>query len=88
MSSQVGLRELRQQASELIRRVEAGEEVVVTVSGRPAARIVPLRPMRWRKGDEIGYMFDLPADPSWPAEHADRAGLLDDSPADPWSRKS
>jgi prevent-host-death family protein len=30
----VGLRELRQQANEIVRRVEAGESSVVTVSGR------------------------------------------------------
>ena len=32
----VGLRELRQDASELIRRVEGGEEIDVTVSARRA----------------------------------------------------
>src|SRR6266566_537840 len=37
----VGLRELRQNASDIVRRVEAGDTVTVTVSGRPAARIVP-----------------------------------------------
>jgi len=40
--SAVGLRELRQNASAVIRRVEAGEEVEVTVQGRPAAVIVPI----------------------------------------------
>jgi len=30
-----GLRELRQQASELVRRAEAGETIVVTVNGSP-----------------------------------------------------
>jgi prevent-host-death family protein len=39
----VGLRELRQDASDIIRRAEAGEEFDVTVQGRPAAKIVPLR---------------------------------------------
>ncbi|AYG03253.1 type II toxin-antitoxin system Phd/YefM family antitoxin [Gryllotalpicola protaetiae] len=37
----VGVRELRQNASEVLRRVEAGEEIEVTVNGRLAARIVP-----------------------------------------------
>jgi prevent-host-death family protein len=36
----IGLRELRQQASEIIRRVEDGEAVPVTASGRSAARLV------------------------------------------------
>jgi prevent-host-death family protein len=39
----VGIRELRQNASGVIRRVAAGEVVEVTDRGRPVARIVPLR---------------------------------------------
>ncbi len=38
-----GIRELRQNASALIRRVMAGETIEVTERGRPVARIVPLR---------------------------------------------
>ncbi|HEY4028587.1 MAG TPA: type II toxin-antitoxin system prevent-host-death family antitoxin [Candidatus Dormibacteraeota bacterium] len=40
---QVGIRELKQNASAVIRRVMAGETVEVTDHGRPVARIVPLR---------------------------------------------
>ena len=39
----VGIRALKQNASAVIARVEAGEEVVVTDRGRPVAEIVPLR---------------------------------------------
>jgi prevent-host-death family protein len=39
----VGIRELKQNASAVIRRVMAGETVEVTEHGRPVARIVPLR---------------------------------------------
>lgn len=38
----VGIRELRQRASELIRRVEAGETFEVTDRGRPVALLGPL----------------------------------------------
>lgn len=38
-----GIRELRQNASALIRRVLAGETIEVTERGRPVAKIVPLR---------------------------------------------
>jgi prevent-host-death family protein len=37
-----GIRELRQNASVLIRRVLGGETIEVTDRGRPVARIVPL----------------------------------------------
>ena len=40
----MGIRELRQQASAVLRRVAAGEPVVVTEYGHPIARIVPLKP--------------------------------------------
>lgn len=39
----VGVRELRQRASELLRRVEAGESIEITDRGRPVAVLGPLR---------------------------------------------
>jgi prevent-host-death family protein len=39
----VGIRQLRHDASALVRRVEAGETIRVTVQGRPAAQLTPLR---------------------------------------------
>ena len=38
----VGIRELRADLSRWLRRVRAGEEVVVTDRGRPVARLVPV----------------------------------------------
>ena len=40
--ARVGIRELRQRASELLRRVEAGETFEVTDRGRPVALLAPL----------------------------------------------
>ncbi len=57
----IGLRELRQRASDVVRRVEGGESVVVTVSGRPAARLSPLPNRRWRTWQQIDAIFDGPA---------------------------
>jgi len=42
---QVGVRELRQNASAVLRRVEAGEIIEVTDRGRAVARLVPIKPM-------------------------------------------
>jgi prevent-host-death family protein len=39
----VGMRELRQNARALVRRVSAGETIEITKRGRPVARIVPLQ---------------------------------------------
>lgn len=38
----VGVRALRQRASELLRRVEAGETIEITDRGRPVALLLPL----------------------------------------------
>lgn len=78
----VGLRELRQDASDLVRRVEAGEEITITVSGRPSARLVPTRrPTQWRAWAEVADLFRGPADSEW--EH-DR-DLVDTDVRDPWA---
>ena len=37
-----GIRELRQKASELLRRVEAGETIQITDRGRPVAILAPI----------------------------------------------
>ncbi|MXG91201.1 type II toxin-antitoxin system Phd/YefM family antitoxin [Nocardioides flavescens] len=79
----VGLRELRQDASELVRRVEAGEEITISVSGRPAARLSPVRPARWRTWDEVEELFQGPADPDW---REDR-DLVDGELRDPWEAR-
>lgn len=78
----VGLRELRQDASELVRRVEAGEELGVTVSGRLAARLVPATTRRWRRWDDLRELFDGPADSAWESER----DLTDQSIRNPWDR--
>jgi prevent-host-death family protein len=38
----VGVRELKEHASEVLRRVQRGEIVEITVRGKPVARMVPL----------------------------------------------
>lgn len=77
----VGVRELRQNASEILREVEAGEPTTVTVSGRPVAQIVPIRAERWTTWERIRNVFESPTDPSWDTDRRDfgAAGL-----ADPW----
>jgi prevent-host-death family protein len=77
----VGLRELRQNASELVRRAEAGEEVTITVAGRPGARLVPVRPYAWRTYDEVADLFTGRPDPDWQGDR-DR---IDGQLRDPWA---
>lgn len=79
----VGLRELRQDASGLLRRVERGEEIVITVSGRPSARLVPARQTRWQRWDEVTNLFAGPADGDWEADRE----LVEDTIRDPWAEQ-
>ncbi len=79
----VGLRELRQDASELVRRVERGEEIEITVSGRLAARLVPASQKRWQSWDDIASAFTGRADPTWEQDR----DLLDGSVGDPWETR-
>jgi len=44
MNERVGIRELRQNLSQWLRRVENGESFEVTDRGRPVARLTPLPP--------------------------------------------
>jgi prevent-host-death family protein len=66
--SSVGIRELRQRASELLRLVQAGETIEITDRGRPVALLTPLRQdnalNRLRAAGEVsaaeGDLSDLP----------------------------
>lgn len=85
MGEQMGIRELRQQASELVRRAGDGEEIVIAVSGYPTARLVPLETRQWRTASELGDRFSTSTDPTWLAE-LDEPDDPNDEPRDPWER--
>lgn len=65
----VGVRELRQRASELLRLVEQGETVEITDRGRPVAMLAPLpggSPLEQLRAagdvdEATGSLADLPA---------------------------
>ena len=77
----IGLRELRQNASEIIRRVEAGESLTVTVAGRPAALLVPATTRAWWQWADISDLFSGVSDPDWAADRE----LISDDLRDPWA---
>ena len=78
----VGPRELRGNAAELMRRVEHGEEIGITVDGRLAARMVPAAPRRWLRWEDLA---DLLGRRQEPESKRDRE-LLDESVTNPWER--
>jgi prevent-host-death family protein len=78
----VGLREMRQNASELVRRAQEGEWLTITVSGRPAAVLGPVGRNAWRRWDDIADVFRTPVDEHWERDR----DLVDQGLADPWAR--
>ncbi|HEX5525741.1 MAG TPA: type II toxin-antitoxin system Phd/YefM family antitoxin [Solirubrobacterales bacterium] len=69
--TQIGMHEAKTQLSKLVERVEAGEEIVITRRGEPAARLIPERQGKgfaslagaWRGQVKIADDFDeLPED--------------------------
>jgi prevent-host-death family protein len=50
---QVGVRELRQNASALVERVATGVTIQITNHGRPVAQLVPIGDQRTRRADLI-----------------------------------
>lgn len=67
--STIVVRELRLNASEVLREVEAGETVTVTVAvvGQPEAKIVPLVENNWVSWERANLIFSSPTDPEWDA---------------------
>ena len=81
--STIGVRELRQNASEVLREVEAGETVTVTVASRPVARIVPLFGDNWVSWERASLIFNSPTDAEWDAQ---RRAFGTEEISDPWDR--
>jgi prevent-host-death family protein len=79
----IGVRELRQNASEVLREVESGETVTVTVASRPVAKIVPLFGDNWVSWERASLIFSSPTDAEWDAQ---RRAFGVEEISDPWDR--
>jgi prevent-host-death family protein len=58
----VGVHEAKTHLSRLLQRVAAGEEVVITRSGEPVARLVPVEPPPARRLGVLEGWFIVPDD--------------------------
>lgn len=59
--STVPQKELRNNIGAVLRRAEAGERIIVTVSGRPVAELGPTGRRRWVRGADLGAIWQTPA---------------------------
>ena len=85
--ARIGIRELRQNASEYVRRAEKGETIEVTDRGRPVAQLTPLaKPAsileRWiaegKATPATGSIADLPPPRPRPAGSPPLSQVLDE----------
>jgi prevent-host-death family protein len=73
-------KELRNHVGEVLRRAEGGEELTITVSGRPVAVLGPARGSRWVPSDQLAELWRAPADPTLELDLERIGGDL----VDPW----
>lgn len=75
-------KQLRNEIGDVLRRAEAGEEFTITVSGRPVAKLGPIRPDRtWVDGSVLQDLAKLPLDENL----ADDLKEFDIQLRDPWA---
>lgn len=88
MATHIPQRDLRNHAGDVLARVERGEELTITVRGRPVADLIPTREQRGRPGASwerfaAGLRGLLAADERFEADV--REGLLGEA-EDPFER--
>lgn len=74
-------KELRNHIGEILRRVEAGENLTVTVAGRPVAELHPTGRRRWVSGAPLARVWQGPP----PRELEADLGRLDADLVDPFA---
>jgi prevent-host-death family protein len=81
MKHEVAARELRNHTADLLRRIEEGEEIVITTRGKPVAALVPLADVRrgWlARGELVRRLATAQADAGLRADLARLAGETTD----------
>lgn len=79
--TEVGSRDLRNDTAGLLRRVEAGEDITITVKGRPVAVLSAVQPQRRRwltKAEFLARLRGAQADPGLRDDLATLAGETTD----------
>lgn len=81
----VGVRELKQNASRVVKQVAQGGSVVVTVNGRDAVMMTPLDDQhRWVPSSEAMKLWEsIGGDPEWAKELEQQRD--EDQLGDPWT---
>lgn len=76
-------KELRNDVGAILRRAEAGEQITVTVSGRPVAQLGPIEPGVWVDSATVADIWRTAAPSGLDTE---LASVDDGEPRDPFAR--
>jgi prevent-host-death family protein len=74
-------KELRNHVGEVLRRAEGGEELTITVAGRPVAQLGPMRRAHWMPSSRLARLWALPPDPTLEKDLERMGGEM----VDPWT---
>lgn len=73
-------KELRNNVGDVLRRAESGEQLIITVSGRPVAQLGPVRTRQWVPSAHLSDLWATPPDPTLAEDLQALGGEL----KDPW----
>lgn len=74
-------KELRNNIGQVLKRAEEGEELTITVAGRPVAQLGPIQRPHWVPGSRLARLLALPPDPTLEKDLAEMGGEM----VDPWT---
>ncbi len=81
MATSIPQKELRNNIGQVLRRAEEGEEMTITVSGRPVAHLGPVRRAHWVPSNRLAEIWSLPPDPTFERDLERMGGEM----VDPWT---
>jgi prevent-host-death family protein len=77
----IAQKELRNNVGEILRRAESGEELIITVAGRPVAQLGPIGRSHWVPSSELADLWAMPPDPTLEKDLEFLGGEM----RDPWA---
>jgi prevent-host-death family protein len=80
--STIPQKELRNNVGQVLKRAEEGEELTITVAGRPVAQLGPLQRSHWVPANRLARLWALPPDRTFERDLERMAGEM----VDPWAQ--
>jgi prevent-host-death family protein len=75
-------KELRNNIGQVLKRAEEGEELTITVAGRPVAQLGPIGRSHWVPSSRLAGLWSLPPDPTLEKDLEFMGGEM----VDPWTK--